>query len=80
MQLCAQTPTQVNPLNPSQIKSTYKHKTHLSVTPEGRQTRQQDVEDDTQTPHVGFVAVVLTQHLWGDVVRGTDLQMMRMSV
>jgi hypothetical protein len=35
----------------------------LCVAPEGRQAAEQDVQDDSQGPHVSLVTVVLAQHL-----------------
>jgi hypothetical protein len=41
----------------------------LCVTPKWRQPTQQNIQDDPQAPHVCFVAVVLAQHLWSNIVR-----------
>mmetsp|Transcript_4831 Transcript_4831/g.13189 ORF Transcript_4831/g.13189 Transcript_4831/m.13189 type:complete len:226 (-) Transcript_4831:330-1007(-) len=44
----------------------------LCVTPEGRQARQEDVQNDAQTPHICFMAIVLAQYLWRNIVRASN--------
>ena len=45
----------------------------ITASIEGRVATKQDVEDDSATPQVTLLVVILLQHFWCNVVRGSKL-------